>query len=387
MIKLLIKKFIHDSDNTQDNKVREAYSVLTGVLGIICNLFLFIVKISIGGFMRSMAIISDAFNNLSDIGSSLISIIGAKLSNKKPDREHPFGHGRFEYISSLIVSFVIMLVGFELLKSAVAKIFYPQAIETNLIMTVFLLLSVLVKIWMYSYNKYTGRKIESKILLAASQDSLNDAVSTVSVIIAAIVAKLTGLLWLDALIGAVVSLIIMKSGFDIAKDTIGVLLGTPPDKETVEKIVQLIEEEDEIVGVHDLIVHDYGPGRIMASIHAEIPDNSDVVKIHEIIDELENKIEREMGIHMVIHMDPISVDCERTLEIKTKVLETVKNIDEKFNIHDFRMTDGENRINLIFDVEVPAGADRETIAKRLTEDLKNIDERFTPVMKFDTVYE
>lgn len=387
MIKLLIKKFIHDSDNTQDNKVREAYSVLTGVLGIICNLFLFIVKISIGGFMKSMAIISDAFNNLSDIGSSLISIIGAKLSNKKPDREHPFGHGRFEYISSLIVSFVIMLVGFELLKSAVAKIFYPQAIETNLIMTVFLLLSVLVKIWMYSYNKYTGRKIESKILLAASQDSLNDAVSTVSVIIAAIVAKLTGLLWLDALIGAVVSLIIMKSGFDIAKDTIGVLLGTPPDKETVEKIVQLIEEEDEIVGVHDLIVHDYGPGRIMASIHAEIPDNSDVVKIHEIIDELENKIEREMGIHMVIHMDPISVDCERTLEIKTKVLETVKNIDEKFNIHDFRMTDGENRINLIFDVEVPAGADRETIAKRLTEDLKNIDERFTPVMKFDTVYE
>ena len=387
MIKLLIKKFIHDSDNTQDNKVREAYSVLTGVLGIICNLFLFIVKISIGGFMRSMAIISDAFNNLSDIGSSLISIIGAKLSNKKPDREHPFGHGRFEYISSLIVSFVIMLVGFELLKSAVAKIVHPQAIETNLIMTVFLLLSVLVKIWMYSYNKYTGRKIDSKILLAASQDSLNDAVSTVSVIIAAIVAKLTGLLWLDALIGAVVSLIIMKSGFDIAKDTIGVLLGTPPDKETVEKIVQLIEEEDEIVGVHDLIVHDYGPGRIMASIHAEIPDNSDVVKIHEIIDELENKIEREMGIHMVIHMDPISVDCERTLEIKTKVLETVKNIDEKFNIHDFRMTDGENRINLIFDVEVPAGADRETIAKRLTEDLKNIDERFTPVMKFDTVYE
>lgn len=387
MIKLIVKKFISDSENIQDNKVREAYSVLTGVLGIICNLFLFAVKISIGGLMKSMAIISDAFNNLSDIGSSLISIIGAKLSNKKPDREHPFGHGRFEYISSLIVSFVIMLVGFELLKSAITKILNPQSVEPNIIMTVFLLLSVLVKIWMYSYNKYAGKKIDSKILIAASQDSLNDAVSTVSVIAAAVISKMTGLLWLDAFIGAVVSAIIIKSGFGIAKDTVGVLLGTPPDKKTVSQIIEIIEKEEKIAGVHDLIVHDYGPGRIMASIHAEIPDNSNVVEIHEIIDDLENKIEKEMGIHMVIHMDPISVNCERTLEIKSMVLMAAKKIDERLNIHDFRMTDGENRINLIFDVEVPAGSDSDDISKKLTNELKNIDDRFTPVMKFDTVYE
>lgn len=387
MIKLLVKWFITDSEDVKNNKVRGAYGILGGILGIICNLILFIIKISIGAIMGSIAIISDAFNNLSDTGSSLISIIGAKLSNKKPDREHPFGHGRFEYISSLIVSFIIMLVGFELLKTSIGKIFNPQVVELNFVMLLILTVSVLLKVWMYSYNKYLGRKIDSGVLLAASKDSLNDAISTIAVITATIIAKFTGLLWLDSLIGVIVSILIMKSGFDIARDTIDILLGTQPDVETVDKIIGIVSNGENIVGVHDLIVHDYGPGRVMASVHAEVPDNADITRIHEIIDMLENKIENDMGIHMVIHMDPISVNCERTKTIRELVVATVKGINPEFNIHDFRMTDGEDRINLIFDLEIPVETtDKDLILAEIDRRLKEIDKRYYSVIKVDNTY-
>lgn len=387
MIKLIVNCFIKDKDNVNDTHVREMYCVLGGVLGVVCNIFLFALKIVIGSIMGSIAIISDAFNNLSDIGSSLVSIIGAKLSNKKPDKEHPFGHGRFEYISSLIVSFIIILVGFELFKSAVGKIFAPEEVNLKPVMLVILILSVFVKVWMYSYNKYLAKKIGSGILEAASKDSLNDVISTSAVIITAIVARCVSILWLDGAAGVIVSIIIIKSGIEIAKDTIGMLLGTPPKPETVEKIKETILSGENIVGVHDLIVHDYGPGRVMASVHAEVPDGADIIKTHEIIDELERKIFADMGVHIVIHTDPIAVDCERTKELKGKVESVVKSIDESLNIHDFRMTDGENNINLIFDVEVPASFKNADRLKNLIEaSLKAEDSRFSAVITLDSVY-
>ncbi len=387
MIKLIINKFIKDKDNVTDAKVRENYSVLGGVLGIICNFILFAVKIVVGSTMGSIAVISDAFNNLSDTGSSLVSVIGAKLSNKKPDREHPFGHGRFEYISALIVSFFIILVGFELLKTAAEKIFNPDNVDISLPLLVLLTLSVLIKVWMYSYNKYIGEKISSSILIATSKDSINDVISTLAVIITTALTKLINVMWLDGVVGVIVSLIIIKSGIDIARDTIGMLLGMPPQKETVDEIKKIIMSGEHIAGVHDLIVHDYGPGRVMASVHAEVPDNSDIVKIHEIIDGLEKEIEEKMGIHTVIHMDPIAVDCERRNELKKVVVDAVKSIDETLNIHDFRMTDGENTINLIFDVEVPVDFyEREKLEGKIKEKLKNVNQKYNAVITLDHVY-
>ena len=387
MIKYIVNRFINNCDDVHDAAVREQYSVLGGILGIICNLSLFFLKIVIGNIMGSIAIISDAFNNLSDTGSSLVSVIGAKLSNKKPDKEHPFGHGRFEYISSLIVSFIIILVGVELFKTAAEKIFDPEIVSFSPIMILILMLSVSVKIWMYSYNKYLGERIDSGILLATAKDSLNDVISTSAVIVTTVIAKFINVMWLDGVVGVVVSLIIMKSGVDIARDTVGMLLGTPPEKETVDKIKKIIMSGEHIAGVHDLIVHDYGPGRRMASVHAEVPDNADIVKIHEIIDELERKIDEEMGIHTVIHMDPIAVDCEKTNRIRNEVVSTVKSVDENLNIHDFRMTDGENNIHLIFDIEVPAGfKESEKLPGRIAEMLKMKNNRYNAVIKIDTVY-
>lgn len=387
MIKYIVNCFIDDKDNVTSAKVREKYCVLGGVLGIICNIFLFALKITVGSIMGSIAVISDAFNNLSDTGSSLVSVIGAKLSSKKPDKEHPFGHGRFEYISSLIVSFIIILFGFELFKTAGGKIFNPEIVSINAGVVIVLALSVLVKVWMYSYNRYLGKKINSGILTATAKDSLNDVISTTAVIITTIAAKLTNILWLDGVVGVVVSLIIIKSGIDIAKDTIGMLLGTPPEEETVHRIKEIVLSGESIVGVHDLIVHDYGPGRVMASVHAEVPDNSDIIKIHEVIDELERKTEEELGIHMVIHMDPIAVECKRTNALKSMVEGIVKDINPVFNIHDFRMTDGENNINLIFDVEVPADyRERDKLKDEIIKKIKDTDNRYNAVITLDTVY-
>ena len=387
MIKYIINLFIKDKDNVGDAKVRESYCVLGGILGVICNLILFTIKIFIGSIMGSIAIISDAFNNLSDTGSSLVSVIGAKLSNKKPDKEHPFGHGRFEYISSLIVSFIIILVGVELFKTAGVKIFNPETVDFSPVMIIVLTLSVLIKVWMYSYNKYMGKRINSSILIATAKDSLNDVISTMAVIITTVVAKFISVMWLDGVVGVVVSLIIIKSGIDIARDTIGMLLGAPPEKETVDKLKEIICSGENIIGVHDLIVHDYGPGRVMASAHAEVPDNCDIVKIHEIIDDLEKKIEDETGIHMVIHMDPIAVDCVRTAEVKSRVVDIVKSIDNSLNIHDFRMTDGENNINLIFDVEIPMDCkNAEQIVNKIKEKLSDTDSRYNSVITLDRVY-
>lgn len=388
MIKLLLKRFAGEFADKNDAVIRTRYSVFAGVLGIICNLFLFAVKLCVGAAMSSIAIISDAFNNLSDTGSSAVTIIGAKLSAKKPDKEHPFGHGRIEYISSLIVSFIIMLVGFELLRTSVAKIFNPQPVTLNVVMLIVLCVSIPVKLWMYSYNGYIGRLTESGILMATARDCINDVIATSAVILSSVIGRLISLPALDGIVGTIVSVMIMYSGLKISLDTIGLLLGTAPEKEVIEAVRSRVLSAPGVVGVHDLIVHDYGPGRILASVHAEVPDDCNVVEIHEVIDELEHKIERELGIHIVVHMDPITVNCEKTAAIREMVLKTVKSIDERMNIHDFRMTDGESNINLIFDIEAPLDIpDFEQIKAMVAERIKNKDDRFNCVITVDFLYD
>ncbi len=386
MIKLLLKIFV--DKNTQESEKRVKYSVFAGILGIICNLVLFSVKIGVGTAMSSIAIVSDAFNNLSDTGSSAVSIIGTKLSAKKPDKEHPFGHGRLEYISSLIVAFIIMLVGFELFKSSASKIFNPEAVILNPVLLGILCISIPVKLWMYSYNKYIGTITSSGVVMATAKDSINDVIATSAVIVSAVIGRLIDFPPLDGIVGTVVSVIIFYSGLRICLDTIDILLGLPPEKEMIEAIRSRVLAADGVVGVHDLIVHDYGPGRVLASVHAEVPDDCNVVEIHEIIDLLEQKIYNELGVHIVVHMDPITINSEYLTNIRNTALAVVKSIDDRMNIHDFRMTDGANLINLIFDIEIPLDFDyTEDTENIIKAKLKEKDERFNAVIGIDYIYD
>lgn len=389
MIKFLVKRFIPGYVQTEDNAVREKYGVLGGALGIVCNTFLFLLKLAIGYAAGSIAIISDSFNNLSDCGSSLVSLLGAKLANRRPDSEHPFGHGRSEYIAALIVSFITMLLGIELLRSGIEKVIHPAQTDFSVVMIAILMLSVLVKVWMFSYNMYLSKAISSSVLEATAKDSMSDVIATTAIILTTVIGKFIDFPPLDGLVGAVVSLLIIKTGYGVAADTIGILLGKPPAAETVREIKETVLSGEGIVGVHDLIVHDYGPGRAMGSVHAEVPDDADIVHVHEIIDALETKISHELGIHMVIHTDPVAVNSESVNIIKSHVLEVLHGMDERLNIHDFRMTDGESRLNLIFDLEVPAGLaeDNKAYAARAAELLHKADERYCAVINVDTVYE
>ena len=308
MIKLLIKKTIKDYENVTDTKVRERYSILAGVVGILCNIFLFALKLVIGLSVNSIAIISDSFNNLSDTGSSAVTIIGAKLSSKSADREHPYGHGRIEYVSSLIVSFIIIIMGIEVLKSSVGKIFNPSPVSISTGMLIVLILSVLVKVWMFLYNRYIGNKINSGVLKATAYDSLNDVFATSAVIVSSFIGQFFTAVPVDGIIGVLVSLLIIKAGYSIASQTVNMLLGSAPDWELVEKLQDEILSADGIVGMHDLMVHDYGPGRVIASVHAEVPDDADIVTIHSVIDKVEKQVGKDMGIELVIHMDPVPVN-------------------------------------------------------------------------------
>ena len=356
MTDLIIKTFIKNSSNTDDATVRESYGVLAGVLGIICNFVLFLVKLSVGLIINSVAVISDAFNNMSDMGSSVVTIIGMKLSGKRPDKEHPFGHGRLEYVASLIVSFIIMIVGFELLKTSFSKIMSPEKVTTNPVFIGILALSALVKVWMYRYNMMMGKRIKSEILKATAKDSLNDVISTGVVIVSAVVGGFVDFP-LDGIMGLLVSAMIMYAGFGIAKDMVGMLLGTPPSRELVASVYKMVMSGEDIIGVHDLMVHDYGPGRIIASVHAEVPDDVNIIKVHEVIDDIEKRARTELGINLVIHMDPLTMNCQKTNDARELVKAVVGKVAPMCGIHDFRMVDGERKVNLIFDIEVPVEMD------------------------------
>ena len=385
MIKFLSKVFIKNYDDVKNPVVRSAYGVFGGILGIICNIILFIVKIVIGFMINSIAIISDAFNNLSDIGSSAVTLIGAKLSSQKPDKEHPFGHGRIEYICSLIVSFIIITMGFELIKSSVSKIINPTAPTFNLIMIIILALSIFVKLWMYFSMKYLGNKIDSDVLRATSADSLSDVFATSTIIFSVALCKVFPPV-IDGVAGLIVSALICVTGVKISWDTINTLLGASPDPELSGKIREILSSSDEVLGIHDLIIHDYGPGRCLASVHAEVSSEKSAIYLHEIIDELEVRIFEEVGVETVIHTDPILVGCARSDEIRGIVKDVICSVNPEFDMHDFRMTDGENRINLIFDLEVPFSLtekDRKEALLEISQRLKEKDEKFCTVIHID----
>ena len=384
-IRLLTKLFIKNHEDTQNPSVRASYGVFGGILGIICNIILFFVKFFVGSVIGSIAIISDAFNNLSDTASSLVTMIGAHLSNQRPDREHPFGHGRIEYVSSLIVSFIIITMGFELVKSSFDKIINPVQPTFNLVLVVILLISVIVKLWMHFAMKFLGKKINSDVLLATASDSLNDVIATLAVVVSVVLCKFLPPV-IDGVVGMAVAIMICISGVKLAWETIGTLLGTSPDPEVAEKISDIILSDSEILGIHDLIIHDYGPGRTLASVHAEVSCENDVIMLHETIDALEVRIMHETGIETVIHTDPILVGNERVDEHRELVKSVIGEINPDLGMHDFRMTDGENRINLIFDLEVPfelTEVEKKELLKVIPEKMKEKNMCFECVIKID----
>ena len=388
MIKFLIRVFVKDYENTSDSAVRKRYSVLGGAVGIICNIFLFVLKLVVGTMMKSIAVISDAFNNFSDIASSAVTVLGAKLSVRREDEEHPFGHGRFEYISGLIVSFLILSVGIELLKASATKIIHPEKVIADARLLVILTVSVVVKIWMFVYNRYLGRKINSKLLEASARDSLNDVLSTLGIIAATAAGNLLPFP-IDGYIGALVSAFILYSGFSTAKDTIGALLGTPPSPELVADIKKSVLAGKDILDIHDLVVHDYGPGKAMASLHAEVPVDCKLTAIHETVDEIERDISSRLGIDLVIHIDPIIDDESEYSRTKAYVSRCASEIDGRISIHDFKMNKEDGDINLIFDLAIPAGTDEKELEKiilELTEKIKSENPRYHTAIKVDYTY-
>lgn len=352
MTNLFIKKFIKNWENIKDSKVRESYGYLGSIVGIVANIFLFAIKIAIGFFLNSISVVADAFNNLSDVASSVVTLIGFKMTNKPADREHPFGHGRIEYISALIVSFLVLMVGVEFIKSSISRILNPQRVEFDIIALSILALSIGVKLWLSRFNKTIGEAIGSKAMEASSFDSLSDVITT-SVVILSILMSRFITFPIDGYIGLVVALFILYAGYNIAKDTLDPLLGDAPNPELVDQIIKKIMSYEGIVGTHDLIVHNYGPGRCIASIHAEVPESVSILKSHDIIDRAEKEISKELGVFIVIHMDPINTDCEFVATLHQDIIKIILDIDSELSIHDFRVVDGEEHKNLLFDMVVP----------------------------------
>lgn len=368
MLKLLTRFFIPNSENVHQPKVRSAYGVLCGVYGIFLNLLLFIGKYFAGILSGSMAITADAFNNLSDAGSSLISLLGFVLASKKPDLDHPYGHGRIEYLAGLGLSVVIIIMGVELGKSSVEKIITPQAVQPGLLPAVILFASIAVKLYMSMYNKKIGKKINSAAMQAAATDSLSDSVAT------AVVLLSMGLNWLfniniDGYTGLLVAAFIIFAGFNAARDTLSPLLGKAPDAELVQSIEDIVLSHPEVVGIHDLIVHDYGPGRIMASLHAEVDGSGNIFHLHDAIDSAEMEIKKTCGCLVSIHMDPIEADDTEVSHMRHAVAEKLQELDPVISIHDFRMVPGPTHTNLIFDAVVPAAykSSDEALAKQIRE--------------------
>ena len=384
MIKLLAKIFIKDSQNTADSKVRVAYGYLCGAVGIALNILLFAGKIIAGTISGSVAVTADAFNNLSDAGSSIISLIGFRLASQKPDPHHPFGHGRFEYIASLIISIIIVLMGFELGKSSFEKIVAPQAVEYSAVTFAVLGVSVLVKLYMFFYNNSVGKKIDSATMRATAMDSISDAVSTGAVLISAVISMFTNLA-LDGWMGLVVAAFIMVTGFKSAKETIDSLLGTPPSPEFVKQIEDMALQYDDIIGVHDMIVHNYGPGRTFVSLHAEVPSDGDIVAIHDTVDNAEREIAKELGCLVTIHMDPVDVHDEHTAQLREKVSEIIKQINPDITFHDFRVVSGPTHTNLIFDIVSPmdCGLSDQELADTIADKIHQCNESYFAVINVD----
>lgn len=352
MTEFLVNKFIKDSANIESTEVRTRYGMLASVVGIFGNVLLFSVKLAIGLILSSLAVTADAFNNLSDAASSIISFVGVKMAGKPADAEHPFGHGRIEYIAALIVSFLVIEVGFTFFKSSISKIMHPEEITFDPVPFIILILSILVKLWMAFFNNKLGKRIDSKVMLATAADSLGDVITTSATVISIVICHFTSIN-VDAIAGLIVSGIVIWSGVSIAKDTLEPLIGQRVPSELYQKITDMVESYEGIVGAHDLIVHNYGPNRSMATIHAEVPNDVSIETSHEIIDRIERDAKKELNILLVIHMDPVEMRDEEVLELRDKTSHIVHALDPELHFHDFRVLKENEQKNLIFDLVVP----------------------------------
>ncbi len=388
MTELLVRKFVKNYQNTDDSRVRTDYGVLTSVVGILCNILLFAGKLAVGMVMRSVSVMADAFNNLSDAASSVIGFVGVKMAGKPADREHPFGHGRIEYIAALVVAFLVIQVGLTFFKSSLDKIRHPEDLSFDLVSMLILTASVAVKLWLGRFNKALGKRINSSVMQAAAADALGDVVTTLATMGSILFFHFTQIN-IDGFVGLLVSLVVMWAGIGIARDTLEPLIGQPVDPKLYREISEFVESYDGILGSHDLIVHNYGPTRSLASIHAEVPNDVDIETSHEIIDRIERDAARKLGIFLVIHMDPVAVRDERVTELKEQVTAELKKIDERLSLHDFRIVDGEQQINLIFDVVVPhsySDKDMTQLHLDIVEKVSGLDPRYQCVVTLENGY-
>ncbi|MEA5060738.1 MAG: cation diffusion facilitator family transporter [Candidatus Pelethousia sp.] len=388
MTKLLIRLFVKDRDNPADSRVREAYGRLAGLVGIACNILLGGVKFTLGALTGSIAMQADGVNNLSDVGSNLVTLIGFHMAGKPADKEHPYGHARVEYIAALIISFLILLVGVELGKESVFKIIDPKPVAFTVASMFALVLSILAKLWLGRFTAYIGRHIHSSTMSAATADSMCDVISTGAILLCAILSYLKG--WnLDGYVGVLVAGFVLYSGIGILRDTISPLLGEAPSPEMVGELSERLLSYGGICGLHDIMVHNYGPGRVIASAHAEVRADADIVAIHEIIDRAEREVGEKMGILLTIHLDPVETDDTRTGTVRAQVGEIVRAVDSRLRFHDFRMVSGEKQTNLIFDIVVPAGTDAAQAGRyksSIREGVKGIDPSYVCVIDVDVDY-
>ncbi|MGI6049501.1 MAG: cation diffusion facilitator family transporter [Acetivibrionales bacterium] len=387
MTEWLVKKFIKDYKNTKQPAVRVKYALLSGIVGIISNVFLFVTKLVVGMIFQSIAVTADAVNNLTDAGSSVITLVGFKLSSKPADEEHPYGHARIEYVTGFIVSVVIILLGIELIKTSFQKILNPNPINFSYLTVAALIVSILIKLWQGLFYKNLGRRIESAALAATGQDSMNDVISTATVLVAIVFSKLTNI-QIDGYMGVAVALFILYSGGQLVLETLNPLLGLAPDPTLVADIEKEILSYEGVLGIHDLMVHSYGPGKLFASVHVEVAAEGDLLASHDMIDNIEREVSDKFNLSLVIHMDPLATNDERVNELRGQVTEIIDLIDQDLSMHDFRVVYGPTHSNLIFDIVVPTKfevSDKE-LKETIDREIKKIDSTFNSVITIDKNY-
>ncbi len=388
MTEFLVRKLVKDYEQTDNPQVRTAYGMMAGIVGICCNLILFGAKIGAGFMTGSISIMADAFNNLSDAASSIVGFVGMKMAQKPADESHPFGHGRIEYISAFIVAFIVIQVGFSLLKTSLGKILHPEELTFGIISVGILMLSVGVKLWMAFFNRNLGRRVQSSVMKATAADSLGDVAATSATILSIVVFGV----WkvnIDGLVGLVVSVLVMIAGVNIAKDTLEPLIGGPIDPEVYRKITDFVNGYEGIVGSHDLIVHNYGPGRSMASIHAEVPSDVEIEISHEVVDRIERDAAEKLGIFLVIHMDPVELKNTQLRELRQMAEGVLRGLDERLTLHDFRVVEGTRRTNLIFDLVVPRDYTKQmqdACKQEICRKLRELDERYCCVITAECTF-
>ena len=386
-MEFIFRLFVKDKDNTENIKVRNSYGKLSGTVGICLNICLFAIKLIAGLITASIGVMADAFNNLSDAGASIITLIGFKMSEKPADEDHPFGHGRIEYISSLFVSLAILLMGYELLKAAIGKIITPQAVSFNVTSFAILLSAVIVKLWMFFFNRKIAKKISSAVVMATAKDSLSDCISTTGVLAGLLISQLFDIN-IDGYIGLVIAVFVLYTGYTTIKDSTEPLLGTTPDAEFVKNIEETITSHDEALGIHDLIVHNYGPSKNIISVHVEVDSSSDLNVIHDKIDLMERELSVKYDCIATIHMDPVAVNDEKVNKLKEIAEKAVKEINEKITIHDFRIVSGPTHTNLIFDAVLPYGFNmtNNRFKELANEKINGYDSTLFAVIDIDQAY-